>query len=88
VAVDSHSGAMAEAGDLLLPLRSGTLRREQIVGDLSEIVRGAVPGRISEEEITVFKSVGFALEDLGAGLRAYRNALRLGLGKKVELKLR
>jgi ornithine cyclodeaminase/alanine dehydrogenase-like protein (mu-crystallin family) len=86
VVVDSLTGAMAEAGDILIPFRSGILRREQIVGDLSEIVRGVSPGRASEEEITVFKSVGFALEDLGAGLRAYNNALRLGLGTKIELK--
>ena len=85
VVVDTMSGVTAEAGDILLPLRTGLLRREQIVGDLSQIVRGAILGRTSEGEITVFKSVGFALEDLGAALRAYRNALRLGLGREIEL---
>ncbi len=85
IVVDSLAAVMAEAGDILLPLKMGLLRKEQIVGELSHIVRGTFAGRLSAREITVFKSVGFALQDLGAGLRAYRNAMRLGLGLRVEL---
>ncbi|HKZ53545.1 MAG TPA: ornithine cyclodeaminase family protein [Candidatus Acidoferrales bacterium] len=64
VVVDTYEGALAEAGDLLIPLERGVIRREHIGADLHEIVSGKRPGRQSAEEITVFKSVGFALEDL------------------------
>jgi alanine dehydrogenase len=64
--VDTFAGARAEAGDLLIPLRSGTIRESDIIGDLSALCRGDVNGRVTREEITLFKSVGSALEDLAA----------------------
>ena len=64
VLVDTYDGALAEAGDLLIPLRSGRILRSHIVADLHEIVSGKTPARTHEGEITVFKSVGCALEDL------------------------
>jgi len=85
IVVDTMAGAMAEAGDILIPLASGVLLRTQIAGDLRQVVSGTVPGRTSESEITVFKSVGFALEDLLAALHAYENARKLDLGREVDL---
>lgn len=64
--VDTYAGALAEAGDLLAPLASGAISRERIVAELAELVRGEKPGRRGAEQITLFKSVGTALEDLAA----------------------
>jgi ornithine cyclodeaminase len=66
VFVDTREGAATEAGDIVQPLKSGILREEQLAGDLFDLVRGSRPGRRSSEEITLFKSVGTALEDLAA----------------------
>jgi ornithine cyclodeaminase/alanine dehydrogenase-like protein (mu-crystallin family) len=64
VVVDTYAGALSEAGDLLIPLNEGTIRREHITAELHEIVSGSKSARGSRDEITVFKSVGCALEDL------------------------
>ncbi len=65
VYVDTNA-ALREAGDIVQPLRSGHLVREMIVGDLFGLSRGICPGRRDPDEITLFKSVGTALEDLAA----------------------
>jgi ornithine cyclodeaminase/alanine dehydrogenase-like protein (mu-crystallin family) len=64
VVVDTYEGALAEAGDLLIPINSGVVNREHIVADLHELASGKKQVRRSAEEITLFKSVGCALEDL------------------------
>jgi ornithine cyclodeaminase len=64
--VDTFEGALAEAGDLLDPIARGVIGRERIEGELADLVRGRVAGRQTVEEITLFKSVGTALEDLAA----------------------
>ena len=69
--------ALAEAGDLIQPLASGALRREDICGDLAQLCRGDLGGRRSASEITLFKSVGSALEDLAAAALAYEDAQRV-----------
>jgi ornithine cyclodeaminase len=66
VFVDTYAGALAEAGDLVQPLERGVIAREHIVAELAELLRGQCAGRRSDEEITLFKSVGTALEDLAA----------------------
>jgi len=70
--VDTRAGALKEAGDLAQPLRNGTLVHDDIVGELAELCRGTVEGRGSPGEITLFKSVGAALEDLAAAIDVYR----------------
>jgi ornithine cyclodeaminase len=72
IAVDSYAGALAEAGDLTDPMERGVIRREQIVAELAQLVRGEVPGRTGPEQVTVFKSVGTALADLAAAQRVVR----------------
>ena len=64
IAVETYAGTLAEAGDLLLPLQSGVITRDDIVADLHELTSGKRHGRTRADEITVFKSVGCALEDL------------------------
>jgi ornithine cyclodeaminase len=66
--------ALREAGDIIQPLRSGHLVRERIVGDLFDLSRGICPGRGNPDEITLFKSVGTALEDLAAAELAVSRA--------------
>jgi len=72
IVVDTYAGALAEAGDLLAPLASGAIVRESIVAELAELVRGTRRGRTSAAEITLFKSVGTALEDLCAAALVVR----------------
>ncbi|MGH9862408.1 MAG: ornithine cyclodeaminase family protein [Candidatus Acidiferrales bacterium] len=79
VVVDTYEGALAEAGDLLIPLGRGVVTRQHIVADLHEIVSGSKPGRTAAEEITIFKSVGCALEDLVTAAFVYDEAVRQGL---------
>jgi len=73
VYVDTRAGATKEAGDIVQPLASGVLTNDAIVGDLHELARGEKPGRGAPDEITLFKSVGAALEDLAAGIAVYEN---------------
>jgi alanine dehydrogenase len=64
VVVDTYDGALAEAGELLIPLREGLIGRDHIAADLHELVSGNKRGRSNPADITLFKSVGCALEDL------------------------
>lgn len=73
VYVDTRAGATKEAGDIVQPLASGVLAADAIVADLHELARGQKLGRERAEEITLFKSVGAALEDLAAGIAVYRH---------------
>ena len=73
--VDTYGAAVSEVGEFLIPLKAGAIGRDHVAGDLHELVSGAKQGRRSPEEITVFKSVGCALEDLVAAellLAAYQ----------------
>jgi alanine dehydrogenase len=66
IVVDTRAGALAEAGDLVQTLARGVIDPSRVVGDLAELLRGDVAGRTRDDEITLFKSVGTALEDLVA----------------------
>lgn len=77
VFVDTRAGATKEAGDIVQPLQSGLLKPESILADLHELARGEKTGRDSDEEITLFKSVGAALEDLAAAVAVFD---RMGRG--------
>lgn len=74
VFVDTRAGATKEAGDIVVPLETGLLTVEGIAADLYDLTRGNHSGRGDAEEITVFKSVGAALEDLAAAILAYETA--------------
>lgn len=74
VFVDTRAGCTKEGGDIFQPLQSGVLSPDDIVADLYELSRGQHKGRTSDDEITLFKSVGAALEDLAGAILAYRNA--------------
>lgn len=72
--VDVMETAMREAGDILIPLETGVITGEQIIGDLSDLTRGIVTGRTSAQEITLFKSTGSSLADMAAAELAVKNA--------------
>ncbi|MCO5073360.1 MAG: ornithine cyclodeaminase family protein [Rhizobiaceae bacterium] len=73
VFVDTRPGATKEAGDIVQPIASGALAADDIVADLYDLTRGKAKGRTSGDEITLFKSVGAAIEDLAAGIAVFNN---------------
>jgi alanine dehydrogenase len=83
--VDRRESAQNEAGDYLLALREGAIRDGHIRAELGEVLAGRHPGRTSLGEITLFKSLGLAVEDLAAASLAYRRACEAGAGQSVEL---
>jgi alanine dehydrogenase len=72
VYVDTRAGAPKEAGDIAQPLKSGVLNKDGIRGDLFELCRGEAKGRTAASQITLFKSVGTAIEDLAAAMLVWR----------------
>ncbi|ERS84208.1 MULTISPECIES: ornithine cyclodeaminase family protein [unclassified Halomonas] len=71
VFVDTYAGARGEAGDIHQAVEEGAFRFEAIRGELAELLRGEVPGRSSDDAITLFKSVGASLEDLAAAIEVW-----------------
>jgi alanine dehydrogenase len=82
--VDRRESAVHEAGDFLIPQREGTIAESHIVGELGDLLLGRVPGRRSDQEITLFKSLGIAIEDLAAAQFLYGKAVVEGVGTRVE----
>lgn len=80
VFVDHRVAALEEAGDLLMPLQEDRITAEHIRAELGDLIAGRVAGRQASDEITLFKSVGLAVQDLFAAARAVENARRLGIG--------
>jgi alanine dehydrogenase len=72
VYVDTRDGALKEAGDIVAPLRRGVIKKAELGGDLFDLCRKAAKGRRSQAEITLFKSVGSAIEDLAAAMLVWR----------------
>jgi ornithine cyclodeaminase len=79
--VDSRVGALAEAGDFVLPLKEGAVGEDHIAGELGELAAGRVPGRQSASQVTIFKSLGMAVEDVAAAHLALDRAETRGLGR-------
>jgi ornithine cyclodeaminase len=85
VFVDSREGALAEAGDIVIPLRAGAFDETHLSGELGEVVLGTVKGRTSATDVTIFKSLGMAVEDVAAAHLAYIKAAERGLGRGIVL---
>lgn len=83
IVVDQMQACLAEAGDILQPIEQGLFATEYIYGQLGEIVNGAKLARETEDEITVFKSVGLAVQDLATADLVLTKARKLGLGTEV-----
>lgn len=85
VFVDSRTGALAEAGDLVIPIQEGAIDASHIAGELGDVCGGRVAGRRSAAEITIFKSLGMAVEDVAAAHLAFERASEKGLGRGFVL---
>lgn len=82
--VDRRESTINEAGDYLLAVRDGVIGPDHIRGEIGQILNGTKPGRTSADEITLFKSLGIATEDLFAAEYLYRRAKELNAGTWVE----
>ena len=83
--VDSRAAALVESGDVVLGLAEGRFDVDHVAGELGDVVRGALAGRTSADEITIFKSLGMAVEDVVAADLVYRRALESGAGTDLTL---
>jgi ornithine cyclodeaminase/alanine dehydrogenase len=85
VVADYTPACMAEAGDLLFPIQEGAFSEERIHADIGEVINGTKPGRESAEEITLFKSVGLAIQDAMTAAKVYALAREAKVGTEVEI---
>ncbi len=85
VVVDSKEACLKEAGDLIDPISEGLISKDHIYAELGELVIGKKKGRLKKEDITFFKSVGLALEDVSTALRVLELARKKGVGKTISL---
>jgi ornithine cyclodeaminase/alanine dehydrogenase-like protein (mu-crystallin family) len=83
--VDRRESAASEAGEFVLAKKEGAVGDDHIAGEIGEVLTGAIPGRQRDEEITVFRAVGLAIEDLAAADAVYRRAVQDGGGVRIDL---
>jgi ornithine cyclodeaminase len=83
--VDRRESALREAGDFLLAREEGLVNDDHIRGEIGEVILGRLPGRTAAGEITLFKSVGLAVEDIAAAHHVYTRARATGAGTRVTL---
>ena len=82
---DTLDGVWGEAGDFIQPLNKGEIKEDDVTGELGALVNGQVTGRQSDDEITIFKSVGSAVLDVYVADQIVRAAKKKGLGQSVNL---
>lgn len=85
IVVDSREANLTECGDILIPLEEGRVTREALTDEIGEVAAGLKAGRTRPDQVTVFKSVGIAVEDVAAANLIYRKALVQGIGTTVDL---
>ena len=85
VYVDLMESALNEAGDILVPINDGAIDRTHILGEIGQVLAGEVPGRTADTDITLYKSLGIAAQDLFAAARIYARALADDAGVEVDL---
>jgi ornithine cyclodeaminase len=83
--VDSRAAAAKEAGDVLIPQQEGVIDEGHILGELGAVVSGRVAGRTSKTDVTMFKSLGLAVEDVVAARLVAERATAAGLGQVLKL---
>jgi ornithine cyclodeaminase len=83
--VDYRGSAMAQAGELLDAIKVGRITADHVLGEIGDVLDGKVPGRTSDDDVTVYKSLGVAAQDLVSALVVYRRALERGLGTRATL---
>jgi ornithine cyclodeaminase len=85
VFVDSRAGALAEAGDIVIPITEGVVDASHIAGEIGDVFGGRTRGRERDDQITIFKSLGMAVEDVAAARLAFERASERGLGRGFVL---
>ena len=85
VFVDNREAVLSEAGDFLIPAKSGAYDLTNIAGELGDVLAGKLPGRTTDDQITVMKTVGYAVLDVVAACHVYENALKRGVGREIEI---
>jgi thiomorpholine-carboxylate dehydrogenase len=83
--VDSRAAALVEAGDIVQAIREGRFGADHIAGELGEVALGRIAARQSPDEITIFKSLGMAVEDVATAELVYRRAAEQGIGRGIAL---
>jgi ornithine cyclodeaminase len=83
--VDSTDAAVVEAGDIVMNVAAGLFGNDHIVGEIGELVLGRIQGRTSAADITIFKSLGMAVEDVVAADLVLRRAVETGAGTELTL---
>jgi len=83
--VDRRESALNEAGDLLIPMREGAFTADHIQAELGEVIIGKDLGRQSPDELTLFKSLGLAVEDVASAAFILKRAREIGIGQTVRM---
>jgi ornithine cyclodeaminase/alanine dehydrogenase-like protein (mu-crystallin family) len=83
--VDSRAAALVESGDVLLGISEGQFAASHIAGELGEVLLGRVEGRQSARDVTIFKSLGLAVEDIMTAELVYRRAIEQDAGTELQL---
>lgn len=83
--VDSRTAALAESGDVVMGIREGRFADTHLVGEVGQVVLGRAPTRGSDREVTIFKSLGMAVEDVVAADLVFRRAVERGAGGELSL---
>jgi ornithine cyclodeaminase len=81
---DSRASAMAQAGELLTAIERGLASPDDVLGEIGEVLAGRCAGRMGPLDVTVYKSLGIAAQDLAAGFAAYERARELGIGTRLQ----
>lgn len=83
--VDRRESILRESGDFLIPKSEGAINDDHILGEIGDLLLNRMPGRISHEDITVFKSLGIAIEDLASATFLYNKAISAGKGSWIDM---
>jgi len=83
--VDSRAAALVESGDIVMGIQRGHFSASRIAGELGEVLAGKVDGRTTPSDITIFKSLGLAVEDIVAADLVYRKAIEQDVGDELQI---
>ena len=85
IIADSYEACLSEAGDIMIPIQEAAIDKSHIHAELGEIIIGRKPARADDQEITLFKSTGLAIQDTAAAKLVYDKAVQARIGTEVEL---
>jgi len=85
VIADSYEACLNEAGDIMLPIREGAIKKSHLYAELGEVIIGRKPPRANDREITLFKSNGLAIQDAATAKLVYDKAVKAKIGTQIEL---